>query len=114
MDLKSVALLGNSIPKVGWRYLDSRPSGVAFNLLGDSQKVSKKWMSFGALSGSSACGGIRSLEDEELQRLADQRQQNVSKRSQKDLSLFPSALSYCRFSNSLDVVRSCNDSYGYE
>ncbi|KAH7510651.1 hypothetical protein FEM48_ZijujUnG0105300 [Ziziphus jujuba var. spinosa] len=92
MDLKSVALLGNSIPKVGWGYLDSRPSGVAFNLLGGSQKVSKKWMSFGALSGPSACGGIRSLEDEELQRLADQRQQNVSKRSQKDLSLFPRPL----------------------
>lgn len=100
MDFKSVAVLGNGVPKLVWGHLDSKPYGVAFNFVGGSQKLSK-WMSFGGLSVSSACRGIRSLEEDksskpanELQRLADQREQNVSKRSHKDLSLFPSALSY--------------------
>lgn len=106
MDLKSLVALGNSVPKLGCGYLESRPSGFALKLVGGSKNVSKS-VSFGGIS---TCGGIRSLEEKsskpsnELLRLDDQGEHNVSK---KDLSSLPSVLSYCRFSNFYSIVSSC-------
>ena len=103
-----MAVLGNGVPKLGWEYLEFRPSGVALNLVEGSKNVSK-WMSFGVLS---ACRGIRSLEeksskpDNEFQQVSDQGEHNISKRSNKDLSSFPSVLSYCYFSNIMNDLNS--------
>lgn len=87
--MKSMAVLGNSVPQLGWGGLSSRSSEL-------SKRVS--FCGLPGSSGTSAAGyGTKSFENDksskptiEQQPVANQDEHNVSKRLHKDLSSFPS------------------------
>lgn len=100
MALKCNVLLGNSVSsQLSWGDFGSRPSGVVWDRARDLERVGK-WVCFNGFSGVSACQSIRSVEDDnpskpanELRQMVEQRDSNVSKKLHKDLSSLPRPLS---------------------
>ncbi|KAK9284679.1 hypothetical protein L1049_023855 [Liquidambar formosana] len=117
MALKCGVVLGGAVSQLGWGDLGSKPSGVAWNRVRESERV-RKWVCCSGFSELSAHRAIRSVGDEspskpesELQQVVDQRESNVSNRVQKDLGSFPRPLSVADFSASPNNASKVRISY---